>query len=157
MNTRSLKISWIILVVAGAAIIVSGLLMVLSPEFFLVNEFNGYTGQEWTDFGEVNPAPLSFFLLEATQMGFFMITMGIMVITITYFAYRTCQKWSWYLLLVTVTLGAGSSMLTNLPTKDVVSVTLVGIILIASYIALALGAKPILVSMPKETREGFAG
>lgn len=157
MNGNRFKISWILLLLMGAAVIANGLLMAVTPEFFLANEFNGYTGQAWSDFGAANPEPLSFFLLEARQMGMFMITLGVTVTAVVVFAYRGRQKWSWYVILAAVTLGAGSSLITNLPTRDMAVIGMLVVILAVSYVALALGARAVLGGEPEAARTRFAG
>ena len=151
MNTKALRVSWILLVVVCSIATLSGLIMVFAPEFFLAGEFEGYTGQEWAEFLALNPTATSFFLLEGTQMGLFMITMGVITITVTLCAYRKAQKWAWYLFLFSITLGFGGPVLTNIPTGDVGVVAMVVVLLLTGYVALAIGAKPILKQSSNST------
>jgi hypothetical protein len=151
MNTKAFRVSWIMQLVVLSITILSGLIMVFAAEFFLAGEFEGFTGQQWADFAESNPKATAFFLLEGTQMGLFMITLGTVLLVVNLFAYRKGQKWAWYLFLFSVTVGIGGPVVTNIPTKDIGVISMVVILFLAGYVALALGAKPILRKPPDTT------
>ncbi len=144
MKTKTLKISWIILLVVHCFVIISGLIMAFAPTFFLVGEFQGYTGQQWVEFAESNPKATAFFLLEGTQGGLFMTTFGIALVIITLFAYRKGEKWAWYLFLMCNTLEWGSSLGCNIPTGNMQLVAAAGVLLLIAYIGLAIGVNPLL-------------
>jgi len=122
--------------------------MIFAPEFFLETEFQRYTRQQWAEFIESNPEASSFFLLEAAQMGLFMITLGIVLLLITLFAYRKGVRWAWYLLLISNTLAWGGPAVTNTPTGDMSVIMSVVIFLVIGYVGLAIGAKSVLKKSP---------
>ena len=143
MSINAVRVSSIILLVVHLMLIISGFTLIFAPDYFLANEFKGYTGQKWEEFIKSDSKITSFFLLEATQMGLFMITLGVILIIITLFAYRKGDKWAWYLLLFSNTLGWGGPTVTNMPTKDMDVIMGVIIFLVLGYIGLAIGAKSI--------------
>lgn len=144
MNTKAFRASWVMLLVVFSLSVASGLIMAFAAGFFLASEFEGYTDQGWEAFSASNPRAISFFLLEGTQMGLFMIALSVMAIAVTWFAYRKGERWAWYLFLFTNTLAMGGSLTTNLPTGDLGVIILVAVFLLTGYVALALGAKAIL-------------
>lgn len=144
MDFKALKASWIIMSVVICIGMIIGLLFIFMPSFFLIGEFGGFTGQQWTDFTVSNSKASLFFLLEKSQMGFYIVMLGITELIVILLAYRKRKKWAWYLILIIETLGWGGSIGYDIPNGDMVPVMTCLICLIISYIGLAIGAKPIL-------------
>ena len=144
MNTRAFKASWIILVALGCLSILSGLVLIVAPELFLADEFTGYVGQPFEQFAASNPGATSFFMLEAAELGTFMIALSVASIVVTLCAYRKGLKWAWWLALFIVTVGFGGPVLADIPTKAWQVTGPLMVMLVAGWIALALGAGPIL-------------
>jgi len=144
MESKSLKASWIIMLIVHCVIIIIGLIMLFVPKLFLIGEFEGFTGQQWSGFIGSNSKASSLFLLMNSQMGFYILTLGITALIITLFAYRKAEKWSWYLVLIINTMGWGGSLGFDFPKGDMKVIMMIIIFLIVSYIGLAIGAKPIL-------------
>jgi hypothetical protein len=71
---------------------------------------------------------------------------GLMIVTllITFFAYRKEYKWSWYIILISVTLTASASVGANIPTGDMKVVIMAAILSGLAYVGLAIGAKTVL-------------
>jgi hypothetical protein len=118
MDSKALKASWIIISVVICVGIIIGLLFIFMPAFFIIGEFGGFTGQQWTDFTVSNSKASSFFLLEKSQMGFYIVMLGITELIVILLAYRKREKWAWYLLLIIETLGWGGTIGYDIPTGD---------------------------------------
>ena len=54
MESKSLKVSWIILLVPHAAIVINGLIWALFPNVYLSSWFESFMGQSWADFVSTN-------------------------------------------------------------------------------------------------------
>jgi hypothetical protein len=144
MNTRAFKASWIILVVLACLTILSGLVLIVAPELFLADEFTGYAGQPYAQFAAANPAATSFFMLEAAELGIFMIALNVALMIVTLCGYRQGLKWAWWLALFIITVGIGGPVLADIPTNAWQVTGALVVMLVAGWIALALGAGPIL-------------
>jgi hypothetical protein len=121
-----------------------GLIMLLAPSFFLAGEFKTYTGASWQEFSTANPRAMAFFLLDGRQMGWFMITLTAIGMTILLLRYRRHDRLAWYLCLLLSVAGVGGSLGFNLPTGDWFVIILASGLLVVAGIALAIGAGPIL-------------
>jgi hypothetical protein len=144
MGRNAVLISWIILVVVFAIAFLSGLIMLFNPAFFLAGEFKSYTGTSWQEFSTANPRALSFFLLDSRQMGWFMITLAVLGGVVVLAGYRRRDRLAWFLSLLLVALGIGGTLAFDIPTGDRFVIILVTALLVASCVALGLGAGPIL-------------
>jgi len=144
METKAFKVSWILLVIVTSILAVLGLLLTFSPPFFLTSEFELYTGQKLADFAESNPQAYSFLMLEESEMGIFLFTIGIFTLLITLVSYRKGHKWAWYLLLICMTLTGGGVIGFNIPTGDMSVILMPAILLVIGYVGLAIGAKALL-------------
>ena len=144
MNKNSFKASWIILAVSTSAAIAIGLLLLFAPTMFIEGEFLAYTGQSLAAFEEVNPEAYAFLMLEDSEMGLFLLTIGVLSLLITVGIYRNKRKWGWWLLLISSTLTIGGVFGFNLPTGDLTVILMPAVLLAVSYIGLGLGAKSIL-------------
>jgi hypothetical protein len=59
MNSKALKTSWIIVLIVNCVIIIIGLTLMIAPEAFMIGEYEGYTGNSWSDYTASNPAAAS--------------------------------------------------------------------------------------------------
>jgi hypothetical protein len=144
MNAKALRASWIMLLVVFAIAMLSGVIMLFDPSFFLAGEFKSYTGMDWREFSIVNPRAISFFLLDGRQMGLFMVTLALLAVIVLLFGYRRGDRLSWYLCLLLVAFGIGGSLGFDIPTGDRFVIILISALLGVAAVALALGAGPIL-------------
>lgn len=143
MQTKALKISWIIMVVITGLVVLLGALLAFTPTFFIANEFEMYTGQKLAAFAESNPEAYAFLMLEDSEMGLFMMTIGILSVLITVALYRKGNRLAWYLLLISSTLTAGGTVGFNVVTGDIRVILLPAVMLVISWASLAIGAKAV--------------
>jgi hypothetical protein len=144
METNSVKVSWILLLIVHCVVIILALIVLFVPKVFVVNEFQSFTGQQWSDFEASNPQVSSYMSMSIFEVGIFDLTAGISALFVTLFAYRKGEKWAWYLLLILHTIGWGGAIRSNLYTGDMVVVTICIVFLVIAYVGLAIAGKAIL-------------
>ena len=144
MNSKALKASWIIVLIVNCIVLIIGLTIMIAPEVFMIGEYEGFTGNKWSDFISSNPDAASFFRLENTQMGWYIFSLGVIAIIITILFYKNGDKRSWYILLILTLMGWGGSLGYDLPTGDTKAIMMTVIFFIIGLVGLAIGAKPIL-------------
>jgi len=83
-------------------------------------------------------------MLEESEMGIFLFTIGIFTLLITLLSYRKGHKWGWYLLLICMTLTGGGVIGFNIPTGDMSVILMPAVLLVIGYVGLAFGAKALL-------------
>jgi hypothetical protein len=144
MKTNALKVSMILLVIVYGIGTILSLILIFNPTFFIASQFELATGQKLSDFAESNPLAHSYHLLTELEIGIFMFGLMIVTLLITFFAYRKEYKWSWYIILISVTLIASASVGANIPTGDMKVVIMAAILSGLAYVGLAIGAKAVL-------------
>jgi hypothetical protein len=149
MISKAFQASWIILMVTSIITGLSGLIMILSPQFFMANEIQGYLGQSWSNLESSNVELFGYFMHDIRLLGFTQFTASVLMILVVLFYYRKSDKAAWFICLIGIMLGLGSSLGLNLPIGDPFVLTFVGVLLAADCVALALGAKPLLMQKEK--------
>jgi len=144
METKAFKVSWIILLIVHCVGVVLSLIIFIIPTFFLSSEFLSSTGQQWADFAASNAKVTSFFILQTYEIGVFAINLSIIMVILTLVAYRKGVKWTWYLFLISETIGWGGLLSVDIPTGDMTVVMMTAILLVLAYGGLFIGAKAIL-------------
>ena len=144
MDSKALKASWIIVLIVNCIVVIIGLTVMIAPEVFMIGEYEGFTGNKWSDFISSNPDEASFFRLQVTQTGWYIFTLGVIAIIITILFYKNGDKRSWYILLILTLMGWGGSLVYDLPPGDMKTIMIIVIFFIIALIGLGIGAKPIL-------------
>jgi hypothetical protein len=144
MDSKALKASWVIVLIVNCIIVIIGLIMMIAPEVFMIGEYEGFTGNKWSEFNSSNPDAASYFRLEHTQTGWYIFTLGVIAILITILFYKNGDKRSWVILLILTVMGWGGSLVYDLPGGDKPTIMMIVILFIIALVGLAIGAKPIL-------------
>ena len=144
METKSGKLSWILLFIVSCVTIIIAFVLLFVPAVFIANEFQSFTGHQWSDFKALNPQVASYIAIASFDFGIALLVTGISALFITLFAYRKGEKWAWYLLLIAHTIGWGGAISANLLTGDMVVVTVCIVFLVIAYVGLAIAGKAIL-------------
>lgn len=98
MESRLLRIGWIVLLVLGIFWIASSFYTLSGG--WQERAWEQMTGQAWSSFAASNPAATAQHISMSARMdGVAQLAMGALVVMIVLFAYRRGQKWSWYALL----------------------------------------------------------
>jgi len=144
MDSKALKVSWVIVLIVNCIVIIIGLTVMIAPEVFMIGEYEGFTGNKWSDYISSNPDAASLFRLQVTQAGWYILTIGVIAVIITILFYKKGDKRSWYILLILTVMGWGGSLVYDLPAGDTKTIMMIVILFIIGLIGLAIGAKPIL-------------
>jgi hypothetical protein len=144
METKSFKVSCILLVIVPCIVCISGLVLTFTPTFFMAGEFESFTGQKLADFAASNPKAHAFLLLEDSEMGIFLFADAFITPLITLLAFIKKEKWAWYLILIGVTLTACAAVGLNIPTLYMNVISMTAVLTVIAYVGLAIGTKSIL-------------
>ena len=61
MGSKALKASWIIVLIVNCFVLIIGLTVMIAPEVFMIGEYEGFTGNKWSDYISSNPDSASLF------------------------------------------------------------------------------------------------
>ena len=144
MESRLLRIGWIVMLIVGALCFFLGLYFIADPVSLMEPKFEQMAGQSWADFVAANPtATVDYIQMEKRLLGIAQVAMAVFVVMVTLFAYRKGQRWSWYSLLAAgVIYWAGFLIHFMVTTGDLKPPPIIALVLLV--IALALPAKNIL-------------
>ncbi|MFB0523491.1 MAG: hypothetical protein ACETV1_07025 [Candidatus Bathyarchaeia archaeon] len=137
-----LKVSSVLLVVIGVAVIAIGVMYISTPRIMSYHEnFIGMTHEEIID---INPRLADMMLVLLKGIGVCSIGLGILGIAVSVKIYREGEKWAWYAMLViggTVVIGGQILFVT---TFSILPGILDIILAILWIVGMALPAKEIL-------------
>ncbi len=107
--------------------------------------YESYTGNSWNLFVTATPKTVDFLLLTGgTLFGVHTLVMGILFVSIAVVPFRSGQRWAWYTLLIASTLTCASDAIIMWTLGLMPLVIGNVILLLLTYIALGISAKPIL-------------
>lgn len=144
MDSKALKVSWVIVLIVNCIVVIIGLTVMIAPEVFMIGEYEGFTGSKWSDYISSNPDAASLFRLQFNQTGWYIFTIGVIATIITIVFYTKGDKRSWYILLILTVMGWGGSLAYDLPAGDTITIMMIVILFFIDLTGLAIGAKPIL-------------
>ena len=144
MKSRSVSAAWKIMMIPTFAILLFGLVFTFIPDAMNSQGFESFTGQSWSAFVSTSPNTTDWILLTAGRMfGVHILVITVLFFGITLTSFRKGERWSWYALLIGVTLTA----------FDIVAVLIMGLLPVAivdavmislAYVALGISARDIL-------------
>ena len=88
METKSFKVSRILLAIVLCIVCILGLVLTFTPTFFMAGEFESFICQKLADFAASNPKAHAFLLLEDFELGIFLFANAFITLLITLLAYR---------------------------------------------------------------------
>jgi len=119
---------------------IAGFIMIVSPQFFMADEIQGYMGESWATLEAANPVLFSYFMHDIRLLGFMQVAASLVIFLIVLLYYRKLDRAAWYISLLAYTLGLLPTVVLNVPIGDAFVITLVSLLLLAGYVGLALGA-----------------
>jgi hypothetical protein len=123
-------------------ILLFGLVFTFVPEAVLRGGFEGFTGQSWS---ALSPETMDWIILASGRMfGVHVLIIAILLFAITLKGFRMGERWSWYAILITVTLGMSFDSVAVYMMGELPVVAIDLIMLLITYIALGISAKDIL-------------
>ena len=124
--------------------------MIVSPQFFMASEIEGYLGdgRSWSEIEMANSTLFGYFMHDVRLLGFLQVAAAVVAVLIVLLYYRKKDKAAWYILLTCSTIALVPTLALNIPIGDVFVIVFAAVLLVASYVALGLGAVPMLAKRP---------
>jgi len=142
MESRSVSIAWKIMLIPSFIILIFGLVFTFVPETVLSSGYEGFTGQSWS---ALSAETVDWILLASGRMfGVHVLIIAILLFAIALKSFRKGERWSWYAILITVTLGMSFDSVAVYMMGELYVVAIDIIMLLIAYLALGISAKDIL-------------
>ena len=112
------RVAWILILIADVGLLAWGSMAALAPEHLLgprsapiLNaEYEGFTGNSWTELDSTSPMTTAFMTLVFRMYGLYGVGFSIMAIAIAVTAFRRGDRWAWWALLAGNTLTYVAAM-----------------------------------------------
>ena len=112
------RIAWILILIADVGLLAWGAMAAIAPEHLLGPnsapilhaEYEGFTGNSWSELSGSSPRTTEFMTLVFRMYGLYGVAFSLMAITIAVTAFRRGDSWAWWALLVGNTLTYVSAM-----------------------------------------------
>ena len=112
------RVAWILMLIADVGLLAWAAMAAIAPEHLLgpnsapiLNaEYEGFTGNSWSQLASTSPMTTEFMTLVFRMYGIYGIAFSLMAIAIAVTAFRRGDSWAWLALLVGNTLTYVSAM-----------------------------------------------
>lgn len=112
------RVAWILILIADGGLLAWGAMAAIAPEHLLgpgsapiLNaEYEGFTGNSWSELAGTSPMTAGFITLVFRMYGIYGVAFALMAIAITVTAFRRGDSWAWWALLVGDTLAFVAAM-----------------------------------------------
>lgn len=141
------RLAWILMLLADVGLLAWGAMAAIAPEHLLgpnsapilTAEYEGYTGNSWSELTATSPMTTAFMTLVFRMYGVYGVAFSLMAIAITVTAFRRGEHWAWWALLVGNTLTYVAAMRYDWAVKAIGPFELTEYLgLAAIYLALAV-------------------
>ena len=143
MESKSVRIGWIVMLILGVWWIFCGITMIAAPQVSFHAPYESATGLSWESVVAANaPATIDYINGLWYSHAVYVIAQAALIILIALYAYRRGQKWSWYALLAGGVVLWGGMLIHHIIIGAWLIIPIISLVLLA--IALAVPAKDIL-------------
>jgi hypothetical protein len=112
------RAAWILILIADIGLLVWGAMAAIAPEHLLgpnsapiLNaEYEGFTGNSWSELAGTSPMTTAFMTLVFRMYGTYGVAFALMAMAIAVTAFRRGEAWAWWALLVGNTLTFVAAM-----------------------------------------------
>ena len=112
------RIAWILILIADVGLLAWGAMAAIAPERLLGPgstpilhaEYEGFTGDSWSELAGSSPSTVGFMTLVFRMYGIYGVAFSLMAIAIAVTAFRRGDGWAWWALLVGNTLTYVAAM-----------------------------------------------
>lgn len=112
------RLALILMLIADLGLLAWGAMAAIAPEHLLgpdsspilQAEYEGFTGNSWSELANASPVTTGFMTLVFRMYGIYGVAFSLMAIAITVNAFRRGEGWAWWALLVGNTLTYVSAM-----------------------------------------------
>jgi hypothetical protein len=146
------RFAWILMLLADVGLLAWGAMAAIAPEHLLgpnsapilSAEYEGFTGNSWSELAGKSPMTTEFMTLVFRMYGIYGVAFSLMAIAITVTAFRRGEGWAWWMLLVGNTLTYVAAM-----TYDW-TVNAIGPFEVTEYLGLAAIYLALAVTVPRK-------
>ncbi|MDZ7291125.1 MAG: hypothetical protein ONB44_12485 [candidate division KSB1 bacterium] len=144
MEKKSVKISYVILLIMMIIALVYGFVGVIKPDVLVARSFQLHTEQSWTDYLAASPKLANYMLILERMAAGLGLTTSIGALFILLTVYKKAEKWAWFYVLVVGIIGWGNTLLANIRFNNpvLITVNIIGLVLV--IIGLVIPAKDFL-------------
>lgn len=104
----SRRVAWILILLADIGLLAWAAMAAIAPEHLLGPnsapilhaEYEGFTGNSWSELASRSPMTTDFMTLVFRMYGFYGVAFSLMAIAIAVTAFRRGDPWAWWALLV---------------------------------------------------------
>jgi hypothetical protein len=112
------RVAWALILIADLGLLAWGAMAAIAPEHLLgpnsapilSAEYEGFTGNSWSELTSTSPATTEFMTVVFRMYGIYGVAFSLMAIAIAVTAFRRGDGWGWWALLVGNTLTFVSAM-----------------------------------------------
>ena len=112
------RIAWIFIVIVDLSFVGWGAMAALAPGHLLgpggapivASEYEGFTGQSWSELVSTSPKTAAFATVIFRVYGAYNVAFGVLTIFIAATAFRRGERWAWWALLLGNTITLVSAM-----------------------------------------------
>ena len=112
------RVAWILMLLADVGLLAWGAMAAIAPEHLLGPgsapilhaEYEGFTGNSWSELAGTSPMTAGFMTLVFRMYGIYGVAFALLAIAITVTAFRRADGWAWWALLVGNTLAFVAAM-----------------------------------------------
>lgn len=144
MESKALKVGWIVMLAMVIYGLVIALLWVFGTKAVFAPAFTTFTEQSWSDFVAVSPKAAHLQLMTSRLVAAMAVAVSIIGIFMVLNSYRKGEKWSWYAFLVSGVIVWGSNLAYDITIASASGLVLMTIGLILLVIGLVVPARTIL-------------
>lgn len=94
MQSSSVRIGWILMVITGIYLSVIGLILVFTAETTFVPYFESFTAKSWSYLLTDYPRAGELFLMTERLLGAITVASALLVIFVSWKSYSKAEKWS---------------------------------------------------------------
>ena len=145
------RFAWILILVADIGIAAWGAMAALAPEHLMgprsmpiiPAEYEGYTGNSWTELIGSSPKIAGFITILFRVYGAYNFAFGVLAIAIILYGFRRRERWAWWALLIGNTITFGSAIIFDRV------VNAIGIFEMSEYLGLAIVYLALIATWPR--------
>ncbi len=130
---KSIKISFIILLIMTILALVYGLITLITPQIIVMRSFQGFTGMSWADFAASNQTVAGYILVLETMAGGLGLAAVIGGLIVLFAAFRKAEKWAWFYMLIVSLVAWVNNLVANITFKNAMNtwIIIIGLVLLA--------------------------
>ncbi len=133
--------AWVAVLVADAAIVAYGLLVLVQPEQ-LTAGYESHTGTAWSEFVRLDPRSAEFDVFQFRLLGAYNVAFGLMAVAVCTTAFRRGEVWAWWALLFGNLVAYVAPMIYDLTVGEIAFFEVLEYVFLALVLVALVAARP---------------